>query len=78
MNRYVEATPVEVNSAREYLDSRPVTKGKVNVMELVTEAGVRNTLDARVILIDWFNDQLFEVVVPGYVRIQEIVQDHQE
>ena len=31
MNRYVEATPLEVNSAREYLDSRPVTKGKVNV-----------------------------------------------
>ena len=78
MNRYVEATPLEVNSAREYLDSRPVTKGKINVMELVVDAGVTNTLDARVILIDWFNDQLFEVVVPGYVRIQEIVQDHQE
>ena len=77
MNRYIEATPVEVNSAREYLDSRPVTKGKVNVMELVTEAGVTNTLDARVILIDWFNDQLFDVVVPGYVRIQEIVQDQE-
>ena len=77
MKQYVDATPVEVNSAREYLDSRPVTKGKVNVMELVTEAGVTNTLDARVILIDWFNDQLFEVVVPGYVRIQEIVQDQE-
>ena len=77
MKQFVDATPVEVNSAREYLDSRPVTKGKVNVMELVTEAGVRNTLDARVILIDWFNDQLFEVVVPGYVRIQEIVQDQE-
>ena len=77
MNRYVEATPVEVNSAREYLDSRPVTKGKINVMELVVDAGVTNTLDARVILIDWFNDQLFDVVVPGYVRIQEIVQDQE-
>ena len=77
MNRYVEATPLEVNSDREYLDSRPVTKGKVNVMELVTEAGVTNTLDARVILIDWFNDQLFDVVVPGYVRINEIVQDQE-
>ena len=77
MNRYVEATPLEVNSAREYLDSRPVTKGKINVMELVVDAGVTNTLDARVILIDWFNDQLFDVVVPGYVRIQEIVQDQE-
>ena len=77
MRQYVDATPIQVNSAKEYLDSRPVTKGKVNVMELVTEAGVRNTLDARVILIDWFNDQLFEVVVPGYVRIQEIVQDQE-
>ena len=77
MKQFVDATPVEVNSAREYLDSRPVTKGKVNVMELVTEAGVTNTLDARVILIDWFNDQLFDVVVPGYVRINEIVQDQE-
>ena len=77
MNRYVDATPVEVNSAREYLDSRPVTKGRVNVMELVTEAGVTNTLDAKEILIDWFNDQLFDVVVPGYVRINEIVQDQE-
>ena len=77
MNRYVDATPVEVNSAREYLDSRPVTKGKINVMELVVDAGVTNTLDARVILIDWFNDQLFDVVVPGYVRINEIVQDQE-
>ena len=77
MKQFVDATPVEVNSAREYLDSRPVTKGKVNVMELVTEAGVTNTLDAKEILIDWFNDQLFDVVVPGYVRIQEIVQDQE-
>ena len=77
MKQFVDATPVEVNSAREYLDSRPVTKGKINVMELVVDAGVTNTLDARVILIDWFNDQLFEVVVPGYVRIQEIVQDQE-
>lgn len=77
MKQYVDATPVEVNSAREYLDSRPVTKGRVNVMELVTEAGVTNTLDAKEILIDWFNDQLFDVVVPGYVRIQEIVQDQE-
>ena len=77
MKKYVDATPVEVNSAREYLDSRPVTKGRVNVMELVTEAGVTNTLDAKEILIDWFNDQLFDVVVPGYVRIQEIVQDQE-
>ena len=77
MKQYVAATPVEVNSAREYLDSRPVTKGRVNVMELVTEAGVTNTLDAKEILIDWFNDQLFDVVVPGYVRIQEIVQDQE-
>ena len=77
MNRYVDATPVEVNSAREYLDNRPVTKGKVNVMELVTEAGVTNTLDAKEILIEWFNEQLFDVVVPGYVRIQEIVQDQE-
>ena len=77
MKQYVDATPVEVNSAREYLDSRPVTKGRVNVMELVTEAGVTNTLDAKEILIDWFNDQLFDVVVPGYVRINEIVQDQE-
>ena len=77
MKQYVDATPVEVNSAREYLDSRPVTKGRGNVMELVTEAGVTNTLDAKEILIDWFNDQLFDVVVPGYVRIQEIVQDQE-
>ena len=77
MNRYIEATPVEVNSAREYLDSRPVTKGKVNVMELITEAGVRNTLDAKVMLIDWLNDQLFDVVVPSYARINEIVQDQE-
>ena len=77
MKQYVDATPVEVNSAREYLDSRPVTKGRVNVMELVTEAGVTNTLDAKEILIDWVNDQLFDVVVPGYVRIQEIVQDQE-
>ena len=77
MKQFVDATPVEVNSAREYLDSRPVTKGRVNVMELVTEAGVTNTLDAKEILIDWFNDQLFDVVVPGYVRIQEIVQDQE-
>ena len=77
MKQYVDATPVEVNSAREYLDRRPVTKGRVNVMELVTEAGVTNTLDAKEILIDWFNDQLFDVVVPGYVRIQEIVQDQE-
>ena len=77
MKQYVDATPVEVNSAREYLDSRPVTKGRVNVMELVTEAGVTNTLDAKEILIDWFNDQLFDVVVPGYVRVQEIVQDQE-
>ena len=77
MNRYVDATPVEVNSAREYLDSRPATKGKVNVMELVTEAGVTNTLDAKVMLIDWFNDQLFDVVVPSYARIQEIVQNQE-
>ena len=77
MKEYVDATPVEVNSAREYLDSRPVTKGKINVMELVVDAGVTNTLDARVILIDWFNDQLFDVVVPGYVRINEIVQDQE-
>ena len=77
MKQYVDATPVEVNSAREYLDSRPVTKGRVNVMELVTEAGVTNTLDAKEILIDWFNDQLVDVVVPGYVRIQEIVQDQE-
>ena len=46
-------------------------------MELVTEAGVTNTLDAKEILIDWFNDQLFDVVVPGYVRINEIVQDQE-
>ena len=77
MKQFVDATPVEVNSAREYLDSRPVTKGRVNVMELVTEAGVTNTLDAKEILIDWFNDQLFDVVVPGYVRINEIVQDQE-
>ena len=77
MNRYIEATPVEVNSAREYLDSRPVTKGKVNVMELITEAGVKNTLDAKVMLIDWLNDQLFDVVVPSYARINEIVQDQE-
>ena len=77
MKQYVDATPVEVNSAREYLDSRPVTKGKINVMELVVDAGVTNTLDARVILIDWFNDQFFDVVVPGYVRINEIVQDQE-
>ena len=77
MNRYVEATPIEVNSAREYLDSRPVTKGKVNVMELITEVGVRNTLDAKVMLIDWLNDQLFDVVVPSYARINEIVQDQE-
>ena len=77
MRQYVDATPIQVNSAREYLDSRPVTKGRVNVMELVTEAGVTNTLDAKEILIDWFNDQLFDVVVPGYVRIQEIVQDQE-
>ena len=77
MNRYIEATPIEVNSAREYLDSRPVTKGKINVMELITEAGVRNTLDAKVMLIDWLNDQLFDVVVPSYARINEIVQDQE-
>jgi len=77
MNRYVEATPIEVNSAREYLDSRPLTKGKINVMELITEAGVRNTLDAKVMLIDWLNDQLFDVVVPSYARINEIVQDQE-
>ena len=77
MNRYIEATPAEVNSAREYLDSRPVTKGKVNVMELITEVGVRNTLDAKVMLIDWLNDQLFDVVVPSYARINEIVQDQE-
>ena len=77
MNRYIEATPVEVNSAREYLDSRPLTKGKINVMELITEAGVRNTLDAKVMLIDWLNDQLFDVVVPSYARINEIVQDQE-
>ena len=77
MNRYIEATPVEVNSAREYLDSRPVTKGKVNVMELITEVGVRNTLDAKVMLIDWLNDQLFDVVVPSYARINEIVQNQE-
>ena len=77
MNRYVEATPIEVNSAREYLDSRPASKGKINVMELVVDAGVTNTLDARVILIDWFNDQLFDVVVPSYARINEIVQDQE-
>ena len=77
MNRYVEATPIEVNSAREYLDSRPLTKGKINVMELVTKAGVRNTLDARIMLIDWLNDQLFDVVVPSYARINEIVQDQE-
>ena len=77
MNRYIEATPVEVNSAREYLDSRSVTKGKINVMELVTKAGVRNTLDARIMLIDWLNDQLFDVVVPSYARINEIVQDQE-
>ena len=77
MNRYIEATPIEVNSAREYLDSRPLTKGKINVMELITEAGVRNTLDAKVMLIDWLNDQLFDVVVPSYARINEIVQDQE-
>ena len=77
MRQYVDATPIQVNSAKEYLDSRPATKGKVNVMELVTEAGVTNTTDAKEILIDWFNDQLFDVVVPGYVRIQEIVQDQE-
>ena len=77
MRQYIDATPVEVNSAREYLDSRPATKGKVNVMELVTEAGVTNTLDAKVMLIDWFNDQLFDVVVPSYARIQEIVQNQE-
>ena len=77
MNRYIEATPVEVNSAREYLDRRPVTKGKANVMELITEAGVKNTLDAKVMLIDWLNDQLFDVVVPSYARINEIVQDQE-
>ena len=77
MNRYIEATPVDVNSAREYLDSRPASKGKVNVMELVTEAGVTNTLDAKVIVIDWLNDQLFDVVVPSYARINEIVQDQE-
>ena len=77
MRQYVDATPIQVNSAREYLDSRPATKGKVNVMELVTEAGVTNTTDAKEILIDWFNEQLFDVVVPSYVRIQEIVQNQE-
>ena len=77
MRQYIDATPVEVNSAREYLDSRPATKGKVNVMELVTEAGVTNTLDAKVMLIDWLNDQLFDVVVPSYARINEIVQNQE-
>ena len=77
MNRYIEATPVDVNTAREYLDSRRAQKGKVNVMELVTEAGVTNTLDAKVIVIDWLNDQLFDVVVPSYARINEIVQDQE-
>ena len=77
MKKYVDATPVEVNSAREYLDSRSVTKGKINVMELVVDAGVTNTTDAKEILIEWFNEQLFDVVVPGYVRIQEIVQDQE-
>ena len=77
MKKYVDATPVEVNSAREYLDSRSVTNGKINVMELVVDAGVTNTTDAKEILIEWFNEQLFDVVVPGYVRIQEIVQDQE-
>ena len=77
MKKYVDSTPVEVNSAREYLDSRSVTKGKINVMELVVDAGVTNTTDAKEILIEWFNEQLFDVVVPGYVRIQEIVQDQE-
>ena len=78
MNRYIEATPVDVNSAREYLDSRPASKGKVNPMELVgNPVGISNTLDAKVILIDWLNDQLFDVVIPSYVRIQEIVQDQE-
>ena len=77
MRQYVDATPIQVNSAKEYLDSRPATKGKVNVMELVTEAGVTNTTDAKEILIDWFNEQLFDVVVPSYVRIQEIVQNQE-
>ena len=77
MKKYVDATPVEVNSAREYLDSRSVTKGKINVMELVVDAGVTNTTDAKEILIEWFNEQLFDVVVPGYVRIQEIVKDQE-
>ena len=75
MNRYIEATPSHVNEAREYLDSRPASKGKVNPMELVTQVGIQNTLDAKIILLDWLNDQLFDVVVPSYERIQQIVQD---
>jgi|TARA_Y100000034_G_C6652309_1_gene285563 hypothetical protein len=74
MKQYIDATPEQVNSAREYLDSRPASLGKVNVMELVTEAGVTNTLDAKEMVLDWFNDQLFDVVVPSYERIKEIVK----
>ena len=74
MNQYIEATPAQVNSAREYLDSRPASKGKVNIMELITEAGVINTMDAKEMVLDWLNDQLFDVVVPSYERIKEIVK----
>jgi hypothetical protein len=75
MNQYIETTPSHVNEAREYLDNRPASKGKVNIMELVTQVGIQNTLDAKEIVLDWLNDQLFDVVVPSYERIQEIVQD---
>ncbi len=74
MKQYIDATPAQVNSAREYLDSRPASLGKVNVMELITEAGVINTLDAKEMVLDWLNDQLFDVVVPSYERIKEIVK----
>ena len=44
-------------------------------MELITNSEVTNTLDAKEIVLDWLNDQLFDVVVPSYERIQQIVQD---
>mgnify|MGYP001177478805 CR=1 FL=1 len=79
MKSYVSTTPDQVQRAIDYLDNRPYTKGRISPTELTVDEQITDShSDARDIIYEWLNVQLFEVLVPGYERIREIARRESE
>ena len=76
---YVNTTPRQLAEAREYLENRPYTMGRISPTELTVDQQITDShTDAQDIIYEWLNEQLFEVLVPGYERIRDIARRESE